>query len=141
MLQTFDAPNGDFACVRRAPLEHAAAGACDLQRADLPRMRAGAAHCGRSSEGGSRDADRLVYAFRRCLARDAQRRREVDACSSFCTSKRAGSRRRAPTRGTWPPASPEDAPAASRRRQAAGLAGWTVVARVLLNLDETITKE
>ena len=29
MLQAFDAPNGDFACVRRTPIEYAAAGAGD----------------------------------------------------------------------------------------------------------------
>ncbi len=40
MLQAFDAPNGDFACVRRSAVEYAAAGPDDLERADLPRMRA-----------------------------------------------------------------------------------------------------
>ena len=29
MLQTFDAPNGDFSCVRRAAIQHSAAGADD----------------------------------------------------------------------------------------------------------------
>ena len=38
VLQTFDAPNGDFACVRRVAVEHAAAGAHDAQRTAVPRV-------------------------------------------------------------------------------------------------------
>ena len=41
MLQVFDAPNGDFSCVRRAPVEHPPPGPHPAQRADLPRMRPG----------------------------------------------------------------------------------------------------
>ena len=50
--QTFDAPNGDFACVRRAAVEHAAAGADDAERAGL---RGGARALGRRAlrEGGT----------------------------------------------------------------------------------------
>ena len=47
VLQTFDAPNGDFSCVRRVALQHAAAGARDSERAALRRSRAGAWRCGR----------------------------------------------------------------------------------------------
>ena len=45
VLQTFDAPNGDFSCVRRVALEHAAAGADHAERAALPRVPRGPWRC------------------------------------------------------------------------------------------------
>ena len=88
-------------------------------------------------EGGKDDASRLTYAFRRGVAARAlasgarpaaltllerQRRRTAAADAFGFTRAEIAARR--------PPATPRDE-----------LAAWTVVARVLLNLDETITKE
>ena len=56
MLQTFDAPNGDVACVRRSALEHAAAGADHAQRAAVRGSCAGARHARRSRRAATDDA-------------------------------------------------------------------------------------
>src|SRR5207302_2151099 len=67
-LQAFDAPNGDFACVRRSrsntPLQA-------LTALNEPIFMECAQALGRKAlaEGGATDADRLTYAFRRCVAR------------------------------------------------------------------------
>ena len=57
LLQAFDAPNGDFACVRRTAVEHAAAGADGAERAGLRRVPpgprpAGPARAGRPTPSG-----------------------------------------------------------------------------------------
>ena len=139
VLSTFDAPNGDASCVRRPAVEHAVAGPDDPQRDGVRRVRAGP-----GAEGpGGRRPDR-PGADHRCVppgpGPDADARRADDAArvagSPDETDRRgpggparAGHRRRA-HRPTLPPGvSP------------AQLAAYTVVSRVLLNLDETITKE
>ena len=68
MLQAFDAPNGDFACVRRTrsntPLQ-----ALTTLNEPIYLECARALACGRSATEGAPTADRLDYAFRRCLSR------------------------------------------------------------------------
>src|SRR5207247_4362993 len=67
-LQAFDAPNGDFACVRRSrsntPLQA-------LTALNEPVFMECAQALGLKTltEGGGSDADRVAYAFRRCVAR------------------------------------------------------------------------
>ena len=139
MLQAFDAPNGDFACVRRTrsntPLQ-----ALTTLNEPIYLECARALALRTLGEGGSTDADRLVYAFRRCLARRRARPRRRP-CSICWTSRRGGSRRREPIPGPWRPTTRPSARSCRPARSRAELAGWTAVARVLLNLDETITKE
>ena len=142
MLQTFDAPNGDFSCVRRVALEHAAAGADDAERADVPRVRPGAGAADARARAGRPMRDRLVYAFRRCLARaptepetatllrSAAAEQTGDSPRPDAEPVGAGGRRPEPSRRSCRPA---------RRRPSSP--AWTAVSRVLLNLDETITKE
>ena len=139
MLQAFDAPNGDFACVRRTrsntPLQA-------LTTLNEPIY----VECARAlalrtlSEGGSTDADRLVYAFRRCVAR---RPSEPETAALLDLLERQAQRFARPDAAPWQlaandPAKPPPLPAGATPPQ---LAAWTAVARVLLNLDETITKE
>ena len=73
MLQTFDAPNGDFSCVRRCrsntPLQ-----ALTLLNEPVFLESARALALTTLKEGGATDADRLTYAFRRCLAQEAHGR-------------------------------------------------------------------
>jgi hypothetical protein len=138
MFATFDAPNGDFACVRRLRSNTPLQALTTLNETVF-------VECARAlarqvlERGGPTDAERMAYAFRRVLGRtptaeeravlldllDAQVRRiaqgGVDACRIAA--------------GTG--ARPESPPGASTAR----LAAYTVVSRVLLNLDETITKE
>jgi mono/diheme cytochrome c family protein len=139
VLQTFDAPNGDFACVRRArsntPLQA-------LLTLNEPVFL----DCGRAlalralTDGGKGDADRLVYAFRRCLSRPPTADESAELLALLTKERehfaRPGAKPRelAATDAAQPPRLPAGAAPAN-------LAAWTVVARVLLNLDETITKE
>jgi hypothetical protein len=91
-------------------------------------------------EGGATDADRLTYAFRRCVARPPT------ATESAELLKLLNKQKQRLTDGwlsawdlagldvTHPPKLPQGA-------NPVQLAAWTSVTRVLLNLDETITKE
>jgi hypothetical protein len=139
MLQSFDAPNGDFACVRRTrsntPLQA-------LTTLNEPIFL----ECARAlalltlREGGCTDADRLSVAFRRCLARTPGAEETAILLELL---KRETTRFEQP--GADPlalaannPARPPSLPAGASPKE---LAAWTAVARVLLNLDETITKD
>ena len=139
MLQAFDAPNGDFACVRRSrsntPLQA-------LATLNEPIYLECARALARKvvEDGGNGESERLEYAFRRCLARapsdsekatllellHKQTRRFLDS-GADPWAVAAGDSKEHP--GLPSGVTPQE------------LAGWTVVARVLLNLDETITKE
>ncbi len=139
LLQTFDAPNGDFACVRRG-------------RSDTPLQALMTLNdpifldCARAlalrtlTAGGKTDDDRLVYAFRRCEARKPA----ADELAMLRTVLAKEVRRfTEPGAKPWElaaddPSKPPKLPEGATPAQAAA---WTVVSRVLLNLDETITKE
>jgi len=128
MLQNFDAPNGDFACVRRTrsntPLQ-----ALTTLNEPLFLETARALAKKTMTEGGSTDADRIVYAFRRCMARPPSEaeRGELQSLLERQTQRFVQGKLNAADM-TGGEANPQ-------------LAGWTALARVLLNLDETITKE
>jgi hypothetical protein len=140
-LQMFDVPNADFSCVRRqrsnSPLQA-------LVTLNEPLF----VECSQAlakralAEGGQTDQDRIAYAFRRTLARKPtqsemddllallQKQRERIAegwvnASEVATSKSELIKETDLPKGASP----------------AQLAAYTVVSRVLLNLDETITKE
>ena len=113
-LSTFDVPNGETACVRRArsntPLQ-----ALMTLNETLSVEAAKALAARMQAEGGGDDASRIAFGFRLCTAR--------------------------------PPTARESALLAGLLREQRRTAGpdalepLAVVARVLLNLDETITKE
>jgi hypothetical protein len=138
-LQVFDAPNGDFSCVRRmrsnTPLQA-------LVSLNEPLFVECAQALARKTleEGGKTDADRVTYAFRRTLCRiptneekteliallDRQRHRLAEGwvnANEIATGKN------------------DVAPGLPAGVTPTQLAAYTVVARVLLNLDEAITKE
>lgn len=139
VLQAFDAPNGEFSCVRRVrsntplqalaslnePLFLECARALALQTLTL---------------GGKNDTKRLHDAFRRCTARLPDSA-ETQALLEFLAKQMA--RFAASNSSPWEiaaddPAHPPQLPALITPAQ---LAAWTALSRVLLNLDETITKE
>ncbi len=138
VLQTFDAPNGDSSCVRRSRSNTPLQALATLNEPEfLDCARALAVRTLR--EAGPTDADRLTHAFRLCLARtptadesaslQALLTREID---------------RFKTRDPGPLAALESLAGRSilpSGETPARLAPWTVVSRVLLNLDETISKE
>jgi len=112
MLQTFDAPNGDASCVRRSRSNTPLQALTTLNEPlFLEAARALAERALR--DGGPSDAARIGYAFRRCVAR-APTGAELAELMSLLKQQQAR----------------------LDRAQA-----WTMLARVLLNLDETITKE
>jgi hypothetical protein len=139
MLQTFDAPNADFSCVRR-PRSNTPLQALTLLNEPVSLESARALALVTLREGGASDADRLSLAFRRCLARPPadDESRPLLALLERETKRFAS--------GTLNPCDlvvdkPDEALRLPPSATPAQLAGWTVVARVLLNLDETITKE
>jgi hypothetical protein len=139
LLQTFDAPNGDFACVRRARSNTPLQALMTLNEPVFLDCARGLA-LRTLADGGPSDADRVVYAFRRCLARKPTREECADLLALLHKQQQHFAR---PGAKPWDlaaadPANPPALPAGSTPEQ---LAAWTVVARVLLNLDETITKE
>lgn len=140
LLTTFDVPEGNTSCVRRTRSNTPLQALVTLNETIAVEA---ARALGRKAlaEGGTTDLDRLSYAFRRCVGRppteperavlvkllDEQVRRFADGWASpwEVVSGAKGSR-------------PVDVPVGTSPTQ---WAAYTVVARVLLNLDETITKE
>jgi hypothetical protein len=143
MLQTFDAPIGEVACARRArsntPLQA-------LTMLNEPLF----VECARAlavkivTEGGTSEAERLKFAVRRCLSREPEQK-EIQVLQKFLDQQkqRFGKDGADP----WPLVADDDK--AKHQLEAklpsgtgpADLAAWTALARVVLNLDETITKE
>jgi mono/diheme cytochrome c family protein len=135
-LTVFDAPDANSACTRRVrsntPLQALTllndAAYLELARGLAERVL---------REGPAGDAARLQFAFRLCLAREA-RTAERTRLIEFLAKQREEFR-----------AAPADAVALltaaganlAPGEDAAEPAAWTAVARVLLNLDEFITRE
>ena len=139
MLQTFDAPNGDASCVRRArsntPLQ-----ALTTLNEPLFLESARALAMRTLEEGGGTDVQRLTYAVRRCVARTPT---EQEASQLLALLNKQMQRFDGGKLNPWDlaAADPAQPPALPKGATPAQLAAWTAVSRVLLNLDETITKE
>ena len=118
-LQTFDAPNGDTSCVRRSrsntPLQ-----ALTTLNEPLFIETARALAQTTMREGGKTDGERLSYAFRRVLTRTPEPKESTELLSLLGHQK---------------------ARYAGAGAHLGEVQAWTAVARVLLNLDEAITKE
>jgi len=135
MLQTFDAPNGDSSCVRRSrsntPLQ-----ALTTLNEPFAIEAARALALKTLREGGKTDADRLNYAFRRCVAR---RPTDAEARELLGFLEKQTNRMRQGWIDTWGlTGEPGKLPAGATP---VDFGAWTALSRVLLNLDETITKE
>ena len=138
-LQTFDVPNADAACVRRqrsnSPLQA-------LVSLNEPMFVECSQALARKvlADGGRTDEQRIDYAFRRALARSPQPDEMQELIGLLNKEKQriADGWVNAPEVGTGSAAIPKNLPAGVTPTQ---LAAYTVVSRVLLNLDETITKE
>ena len=139
MLQAFDAPNGDFSCVRRSrsntPLQ-----ALTTLNEPLFLEAAQALALRTLREGGNSDGDRLTYAFRRCLTRSPREAEREELLNLL--AKQQG-RLAQGWVNPWEIAGfdPKLGSRLPDRATPVQLAAWTTVTRVLLNLDETITKE
>ncbi len=138
VLSAFDAPNGDTACVRR-PLSNTPLAA--LTSLNEPVFVEAAQNLALRvlREGGSTDAERADYAFRLCTTRGMrpaewpQIARLLDdtrqrLSEGWLSAREVATGDASKLPDLTPGTTPQDA------------AAWTVVARVLLNLDETLTK-
>jgi hypothetical protein len=137
-LGTFDAPNGDISCARRLRSNTPLAALTGLNEPIFVEAARGLA-LRTLAEGGADDASRVERAFLLCTSRPptAEEKREL---LSFLAAQRkrladgwldpreiaSGDPDKLP--GLPAGATPQDA------------AAWTLVSRVLLNLDETVTK-
>ncbi len=138
LLQAFDAPNGDTSCVRRSRSNTPLQALLTLNETlSMEAARAFARHI--LEEGGPTDPDRIDYAYRRCLSRlptPAEREellKLMDKQRSRIAEGWLDSWSLATGKNERPLLPPNTTPSQ--------LATYTVVSRVLLNLDETITKE
>jgi hypothetical protein len=139
MLQAFDAPNGEMSCVRRTrsntPLQ-----ALTTLNEPLFVESARALAQRTLKEGGESDLDRVAYAFRLCTSRRPTREESAVLLKMLAKEDQRiadgwiSARELAGFSGTASP--PLPAGLTPRR-----VAAWTAIARVILNLDETITKE
>jgi mono/diheme cytochrome c family protein len=139
MLQIFDAPNGDFACVRR-PRSNTPLQALTTLNEPIFLECARALAWDAISSNAKSDRERLIHAFRRTLARPPAEPEIATLLDLF--TKETG-RFQAPAARPWDlaandPAHPPKLPAGATP---AALAAWTAVSRVILNLDETICRE
>jgi hypothetical protein len=138
-LQTFDVPNGDASCVRRTRSNTPLQALLTLNEPVF--MECARALALRTlQEGGRTDAERAVYAFRRCVARKPAPEEAAEIASLL---RKVQERMRRPGAKPWELAAENPArhPALPQGVTPEQLAAWTAVSRVLLNLDETITKE
>ena len=139
LLQTFDAPNGDFSCVRRlrsnTPLQ-----ALVLLNETTFMECAQALARKTLVEGGKSDKERIDFAFRRALSRPPtdSEQNELLTLLKKQTQHIGDGWVNATELATGKSTAPDKLPANITPTQ---LAAYTVVSRVLLNLDETITKE
>jgi mono/diheme cytochrome c family protein len=139
MLQTFDAPTGDISCVRRtrsnSPLQ-----ALTTLNETLFVEAARSLALKAVSDGGTTDSQRMAYAFRRVLGRKPT---EAELAELLGLLNRQRERLLAGELNAWNLATndPNKSFPLPKGARMEDVAAWTAVARVLLNLDETITKE
>jgi len=139
-LETFDAPNGDAACVRRSrsntPLQ-----ALTMLNEPLMMQCARALAQKAVQEPSRSDEERLATVFRKCVARRPSSQ-ESQVLLDMLHKNNEHFSQLEPEK-SWElaaddPAHPPELPPDVTPAQ---VASWTAVTRILLNLDETISKE
>lgn len=139
MLQTFDAPNGDVSCVRRARSNTPLQALVSLNEpVALEAARSLALRT--IKQGGTTPKQRVIYAFRSVLARSPVATEEKELLDLL---DRQRARFLAGEANPWNLAinDPSKGFPLPKGTSMEELAAWTAVSRVLLNLDETITRE
>ena len=94
----------------------------------------------KSLEGGKTDAERVAFAFKLCVGRAPT---EQEAKVVLALQAKQAEKFGDPKADPWAVAvkSADDAKKLPNNATPAQLASWVAVARVMLNLDETISKE
>ncbi|WP_010582344.1 PSD1 and planctomycete cytochrome C domain-containing protein [Schlesneria paludicola] len=139
MLTNFDTPNADSACVRR-PRSNTPLQALTMLNETIFMEAARGLALLTVREGGGDTPSRLVFAFRRCVSRPPTESEQSLLLDLFEKQK---SRFSSADAHPWELAAndPQNPPELPEGTSASDAAAWTVVSRVLLNLDETVTKE
>jgi len=138
VLQTFDAPNGDFSCVRRARSNTPLQALASLNETLF--MESAQALAAKALEKGATDTERISYAFRACLARKPEAA-ELGELMSLLQRQKAHIAEGWINAAELATGKTEISKKLPKNSTPTELAAYTVVSRVLLNLDETITKE
>lgn len=139
MLQAFDAPNGDVSCVRRSrsntPLQ-----ALTTLNEPIFIECAQALALRLVNESKTEPAQKVKYLFATAVSREPSPR-ETELILKLWNTERE--RFASGELNPWDLAArnPQQPPALPEGVTAADLAAWTAVSRVILNLDETITRE
>lgn len=139
VLQAFDAPNGDFSCVRRSRSNTPMQALASLN--EVLFMEAAQALARRVLEtSAATDAERVDLAFRRVLSRrpTEEERRELLGLLERQRRRIAEGWVNPQELATGKPGVPKDLPAGVTPTQ---WAAYTALGRVLLNLDESIVRE
>ena len=139
LLQTFDAPNGDFSCVRRLRSNTPLQALVSLNETTF--MECAQALARKTlAEGGTSDKERIDFAFRRAVSRPPTENERAELLALLEKQTKhigegwvSASELAAGTNNIAALLPPKTTPTQ--------LAAYTIVSRVLLNLDETITKE
>ncbi len=139
VLTNFDTPNGDASCVRRARSNTPLQALTTLNETLFLECARGLAQK-TLAEGGTDDRDRSVYAFRRCTGRQPNDK-ELAVLLAFLAKQTA--KFSATDAKPWDLAAndPAHPPTLPKGMTPAQAAAWTALSRLLLNLDETITKD
>jgi hypothetical protein len=138
-LQTFDVPNADASCVRRQRSNSPLQALVSLNEPIFVECSQALARKA-LAEGGKTDEQRITYAFRRALSRQPQQDEMQELLALLNKEKQriADGWVSATEVGAGTNSVPKNLPVGVTPTQ---LGAYTVVSRVLLNLDETITKE
>jgi hypothetical protein len=138
VLTTFDAPVGDSSCVRRTRSNTPLQALISLNEKLSMECARGLAW--RSLEAPGDDAERLTTAWRRCTGRRPQPDELRELLAMLVQQRTAFGQ---PSRDPWLLLADDGGkrPLLPLGATAPDAAAWTAVSRLLLNLDETITKE
>lgn len=135
-LTILDGTNADVTCARRNRSNTPLQALATLN--DSVFVEAAQAMARRVLEKGPADVSgRMKYAFRLCLSREPDAR-EQEQLTAYYQTQLARFRDGSADASTVALSDPKQATA---HKNLPELAAWTVVSRILLNLDETITKE
>ena len=139
VLQVYDAPNGDSSCVRRLRSNTPLQALASLNETLFVECAQALARK-TLAEAGPSDTDRISYAFKRALARTPTADETLELLSLLTKQRNriAEGWVNANEIATGKDEPSSDLPSGCTPTQ---MAAYTVVSRVILNLDETITKE